>query len=268
MSDPYLTTAEVAELLRVSAATVRRWADDGILPAERTVGGHRRFTRSAVEALVRPRAPAASGAVDRWISDLLHPDGLSLDAALLAARSRAEGWFSVAEAIGTVLEELGCLWEQGILAVADEHVASERLARSLARAADTLPVRAGAAPIALATPEGEFHTLGLSLVELCVREWGWPTLWLGRDTPSAELERCVCTKGRVGAVALSASAHSEPARLAEVAERLGAACRKESVRLIAGGRGVWPDPLPHGELVRSFGGLRMWLARVDRGFAA
>ncbi|TWX52869.1 response regulator [Colwellia hornerae] len=39
----YLTPKEVAELLMVSTATVRLWAENGNLKAKVTVGGHRRF---------------------------------------------------------------------------------------------------------------------------------------------------------------------------------------------------------------------------------
>lgn len=56
MSDPrssdLMTPAEVAELFRVDPKTVTRWADSGKLSAVRTLGGHRRYLRSEVEALL------------------------------------------------------------------------------------------------------------------------------------------------------------------------------------------------------------------------
>ncbi|MDH3326210.1 MAG: response regulator [Gammaproteobacteria bacterium] len=45
---PYLTPNEVAELLMVAPVTVRMWANKGILNAETTPGGHRRFMRHEV----------------------------------------------------------------------------------------------------------------------------------------------------------------------------------------------------------------------------
>lgn len=52
-----LTPAEVRRALRVSPDTIRRWARNGKLPCVRIgPGGHRRYRRSAVEALLRERA--------------------------------------------------------------------------------------------------------------------------------------------------------------------------------------------------------------------
>ncbi len=50
-----LTPTEVAGLLMVSPITVRQWAQKGMLPAQTTAGGHRRFMRSDVEQFARER---------------------------------------------------------------------------------------------------------------------------------------------------------------------------------------------------------------------
>ena len=47
-----LTPAEVAKLFRVDPKTVTRWAKAGKLTAIRTLGGHRRYRRSEVQALL------------------------------------------------------------------------------------------------------------------------------------------------------------------------------------------------------------------------
>lgn len=54
-----LTTSEVAGLLRVHEATVRRWASDGTLPPADVPGRNLRFRREDVEALVGTEAVAA-----------------------------------------------------------------------------------------------------------------------------------------------------------------------------------------------------------------
>ena len=47
-----LTPAEVAKMFRVDPKTVTRWAKAGKLTAIRTLGGHRRYRRSEVQALL------------------------------------------------------------------------------------------------------------------------------------------------------------------------------------------------------------------------
>lgn len=46
-----MTPSEVALVFKVDPKTVTRWANTGKLPSLRTVGGHRRFRRSDIEAL-------------------------------------------------------------------------------------------------------------------------------------------------------------------------------------------------------------------------
>lgn len=48
-----LTPAEVATLFRVDPKTVTRWAKAGKLTAIRTLGGHRRYRQSEVQALLK-----------------------------------------------------------------------------------------------------------------------------------------------------------------------------------------------------------------------
>lgn len=51
--DPYLTTGQVAKLLRVSPKTIARWSKEGKIPHLVTLGGHRRFPASAISELAR-----------------------------------------------------------------------------------------------------------------------------------------------------------------------------------------------------------------------
>jgi excisionase family DNA binding protein len=49
--DEYLTRADVARLLGVSPNTVSRWAREGRLTCQLTLGGHRRFDSRQIEQL-------------------------------------------------------------------------------------------------------------------------------------------------------------------------------------------------------------------------
>ncbi len=45
----YISLKDAAEIIGVHPSTVRLWTDKGVLPAHRTVGGHRRYKRADVE---------------------------------------------------------------------------------------------------------------------------------------------------------------------------------------------------------------------------
>ena len=47
----FLRSAEVAAILQVSPKTVARWAQQGLLPYQRTLGGHRRYPEPAIREL-------------------------------------------------------------------------------------------------------------------------------------------------------------------------------------------------------------------------
>jgi excisionase family DNA binding protein len=53
MPTEYLTRAEVAALLGVSPNTVARWARNGRIQCQMTLGGHRRFDRTVILELLR-----------------------------------------------------------------------------------------------------------------------------------------------------------------------------------------------------------------------
>ncbi len=59
-SDEWLTIGEAAALMHQSISTLRRYDASGVLKADRTLGGQRRYLRSAIEAAIRARSEGAA----------------------------------------------------------------------------------------------------------------------------------------------------------------------------------------------------------------
>jgi excisionase family DNA binding protein len=69
--DEWISLQEASDLLGVAPSTLRRWGDAGQVPMKRTMGGHRRFPRTAIArmvsateqelAVMQPRRPLSGG---------------------------------------------------------------------------------------------------------------------------------------------------------------------------------------------------------------
>jgi excisionase family DNA binding protein len=250
-----LSTREVARALNVGPSTVKRWADEGVLPCIRTSGGHRRFRVQDVERLrtAQTRSGSQDALVDRWLELLAadtHPQTIA--AALLSDRAESGAWWHVADELGAVLEAIGERWCDGRFSILDEHLVSDRLNRALSWVAQAMPVTAGAPTALLATVEGDDHTLGLSLAELVAREAGWNVRWVGSRTPTTEVVQRLST-GDIDMVALSASAHSTDSEaLAGQIRALAEPAAQHEVALVWGGAGAWPEEPEAGRHVEDF----------------
>jgi excisionase family DNA binding protein len=62
--DDLLTPREVAELFGVRTTTIARWAREGRLSPLRTPGGHRRYSRASLRALLADGRAAGEPAAD------------------------------------------------------------------------------------------------------------------------------------------------------------------------------------------------------------
>jgi MerR family transcriptional regulator, light-induced transcriptional regulator len=262
----HLTTVEASNLAGVGRSTVKRWADQELLPCVRTAGGHRRFERSALERYLREQAevPGQREAVlASWVELLVRGRRHEVDALLLEARARLGAWYQVADEFGSLLTRLGEQWTGGHLTIADEHLVSDGLTRALGRVGQALPTRAHGPRCVLACAEGDEHTLGLSLAELCLVELGWTPLWLGARTPTVETVR-MAEKSGARMVAMSASSASSDANLlGRMASQVGAGCRPHDIDLVLGGEGAWPETPAYGVRLRSFGAFHEHLSRLE-----
>ena len=238
-----LSTVEAAALAGVGPSTIKRWTDMGLLPCVRTAGGHRRFDRRIVLSLASSGGdlPSMKGFGEVWVERLIREGPQAIEAALLDLKADHGTWAATADAFGPVLVALGQAWTSGEISVLDEHVGSERLSRTLAWLARSVPVPPSAPTALVATGAGDPHTLGLRWVELVLREAGWNVLWAGRSAPAADVAATVRARA-AQMVALSASSASVDAgTLAIDIDQIGAACIETGALLVLGGQGAWPQ---------------------------
>jgi excisionase family DNA binding protein len=64
MNNKYLTTGQAASRCSVSADTVLKWIRSGLLPAQRTAGGHHRISETDLDRVLQPSRPISVQAND------------------------------------------------------------------------------------------------------------------------------------------------------------------------------------------------------------
>jgi excisionase family DNA binding protein len=268
--DELLSSADAARIAGVGQTAIKRWADAGALPCIRTPGGHRRFRREDVERLAgRAVTPGSTGRWDEWIDRLVaRPDGHLVIARLFQERANAGSWHGVTSRLASLVTEIGHRWETGRMTVIEEHLASATLQRALAAVVEGIPIGTDAPVCLLATAEGNEHTVGLSLVELCLREAGWRAEWAGNRTPTTEVIARIA-RGGLDGVALSAAVNApDAAALAAIASDVGDACRAADVHLFMGGAGQWPDAPVYGTRLQDLSRFYVAVAALRGGPSA
>jgi excisionase family DNA binding protein len=240
-----LTTKHAARLLNVSEATVKRWADDGVLTSKKTVGGHRRFGIESIAQLRRERslqggAPHVAKVVkkktkplpaaDDFLRVILAGDELEAAAALVDAYLAHHSLDSIFETIVTqAMHKVGDLWLKGSVTVADEHLATRVVLTALQKLRDVIvPHEPNGLSAICCGSEGDLHELAVHLVTLILESRGWNVIDLGANTPLFSLQDMV-SRQRPQLVCISARtiadldrATAEFAQLRRVANRLKA----------------------------------------------
>lgn len=203
----YLSTAEAAGALAVSVSTVKRWVDEGILPAHVTPGGHRKLLRAEVLALARqgnmprgePPGPARHAtdpaALARSLGDaLIGGDGPEARAVVRQAYEAGLPVEAIADTVvAPAMAAVGHQWETARIDVWQEHRGTLLCAAALHSLKDDLEPRAERdRPLALGgAPEGDPYTLPSLLAQLVLLDAGWEAVNLGPNTPLASLAKAV-----------------------------------------------------------------------------
>jgi excisionase family DNA binding protein len=254
-----LTTREVAQLIGVGEATVKRWAEKSVLHSERTLGGHRRFRLEDVARFQRAsslggrrradgrlRIAAASEQVDGASPGTT---SLAVFRALVAGQEHEVaalliGAHLTGASLGAVFDDVLCaamrrvgdLWYAGDLSVDQEHLATRTAlnAINLLKVIIDLPESSTHRAICCCVEE-DFHELPVHLTQLILESNDWKVLNLGGNTPFFALAEALA-RHSPELVCVSAAVLNNPDRAAREYQGLRAAAMRSGATILLGGQ--------------------------------
>lgn len=257
-----MTSKQAARLLGVSEASVKRWADGGLLPALKTAGGHRRFRpedlaafrqgaskATRLRSLSRVAAPEGEAPrLDERLADLMFETlvgGQSEEAASTLVNLHLQGHTAARIAdvvLCPALRRIGDLWQSGELSVAEEHLATRTALSGLQalRAAAQPGGPSGGWPAICCSVEEDFHELPVHVAALTLEAGGWEVVNLGMSTPFYALAESVA-RFSPRLVCVASTVFHHPDRAAREYVDFGAAVRRAGASVALGGTGFAPE---------------------------
>ena len=263
----WLTSKEAARLLGVSEASIKRWANSGLLPSEKTAGGHRRFrpedvavfrrgrghsterraTATVVQLQERRKAESRATGGHRVSYQVLVEalvGGRVEEASALLVNAYLHGHNLASlfdEVLSRAMHHVGELWYEGKLTVAQEHVATRTVLSAIQRLRGVIDVAEENGLLAICCGgEDDFHELSVQCTQVLLDSEGWRVLNLGPNTPFFALtEATMRSRPRVVCVSATILYHLDRAvreykEFREVAQRTGTA-------IVLGGAGLSED---------------------------
>ncbi len=225
--DNSFSPKQVAQALRVSESSVKRWCDRGVIRTDRTLGGHRRiplehlmeFLESTNRRIVDPTAIGLSEERQRTRDEL---ERLSTSSGAESAETQAAGhlsmqkqfekallagdeqqcrksistWYAMQGSMASVADELlaptfhsiGALWQCGDVDVYQERRGCEICIRLIHELRRLVQEPMSTAPLAMGgTSNGDPYQVANQLIEIIFREAGWRTINLGSSVPLESL---------------------------------------------------------------------------------
>jgi excisionase family DNA binding protein len=292
-----LTSREAARVLGVSEASVKRWADSGLLPGEKTAGGHRRFRPEDIAAIRRmsaseeaqslPRSAARLSAQPAQVPEELGPgreaalveetlrlllDGADEELSALFVNLHLHGQ-TVAGIIDRFLcpamRRVGHLWHSGELSVAQEHIATltARLGLRALEHGMGFPEEKGMIALCCSVEE-DFHELPVRLATLTLEAGGFEVLDMGMSTPFSALTESL-ERFRPRLICVSSTILASLDRSAREYAEFHKAARRRRAQIVLGGAGFADEEvrrrLPADLHAESFRQLEEFIETLDGG---
>ena len=263
-TSPYLSSVEVARILDVNVATVKRWTETGKLDCIKTAGGHRKFLMRHLAAFaIDHKKYAQQLSLIPFVSQL----DLELNAEILKAEFNKLIPFFLEKAtvcdykaiqnilnslyiihqdlamiyddlLTPVLHEVGRLWTEGELSITQEHLASQAIRDGIVKLQEIVPrpeTTVGRAFVF--TFSEELHDIPAKMVQHLLEVRGFQVLFSGQKTPVGNSGH-VFETFRPDRVYLS-SVYIEETKQAQIElKNLESLCESYGAELYGGGAGL------------------------------
>ena len=125
--------------------------------------------------------------VENCIEAIKAYDGKTLEAILLKASSKMTQPQLIENLIITLVYKVGDLWHDGIIRVANEHLATAVIRSFLTNLIEQHIPSENAPIIISATPRGQDHELGALIAGVVAASLGWKVIYLGPNLPVEEI---------------------------------------------------------------------------------
>ena len=114
-------------------------------------------------------------------------DRKELETILLKASSKLSQPALIENLVVPLVYKIGDLWHEGIIRVANEHLATASIRSFLANMIEQNEPSENAPIIISATPRGQDHELGAMIVGVTAAPLGWKVIYLGPNLPVEEI---------------------------------------------------------------------------------
>jgi DNA-binding transcriptional MerR regulator len=269
----------VATMLGISAGTIRSWENRyNVVSPQRSEGGHRLYTDEDVEDLhwlkvqteekglsisqaaimLRKKkqsltsqqgANRVEGIPLNYLAMSNHLYDALIEVDVEKANTLVDLGFSMYQfeemlhqVFLPLLIRVGDEWENGIISVAQEHLASQFVLQRCMQFFRIFPIDHSLSKILAACPEDEHHQVGLLLFSLFLRRKGHDVIFLGANTPVSGISQMINFK-KSDYLCLSLS---NSKRINEMITYIDTVLgQAPQVKLVLGGRGFEALPSEH-----------------------
>ncbi len=202
-----LSPKQVAQALKVSESSVKRWCDKGCIATTYTEGGHRRIRLSDLAEFIRSKSlrvidftPIGFQSSSDVLPDLGSARNLMTESLLNGDENRCvqivfEMYFAKQSVhaicdlvIAAAFHEIGHRWACGQAEIYQERRGCKIAQRILNRLHGMLPSASPNCPLALGcSTEGDNYSMASTMAELVLCEAGWRAVALGENLPLISL---------------------------------------------------------------------------------